>query len=96
MKARLTKAIRKRQVDNETTAGHPDHREQLDLSTPHPIPGPDKPAYHNLLAPNQWPSATHMPQFRPVFEEYMARMSRLSSSRAGLPSAPGKPLSLAL
>jgi isopenicillin N synthase-like dioxygenase len=77
-KAKLTSRP-KLQIDNETTAGHPDHREQLDLSTPHPIPGPDKPAYYNLLAPNQWPSAAHMPQFRPVFEEYMARMSRLSA-----------------
>jgi isopenicillin N synthase-like dioxygenase len=66
-------------VDNETTAGRPDHREQLDLSTPHPLPGPDEPAYHNLLAPNQWPSPAHLPRFRPVLEEYIARMSDLSA-----------------
>lgn len=65
-------------MDNETTAGRPDHREQLDLSTPHPLPGPDEPAYHNLLAPNQWPSPAHLPRFRPVLEAYMAAMSRLS------------------
>lgn len=38
------------QLDNETTALHTDHREQLDLSTPQPVPGPDAPLYHNLLA----------------------------------------------
>jgi isopenicillin N synthase-like dioxygenase len=65
-------------LDNETTAGHADHREQLDLSTPHPVPGPEEPLYHNLLAPNQWPSSTHLPEFRPVFEEYIARLSELS------------------
>ncbi|KAF2277899.1 Clavaminate synthase-like protein [Westerdykella ornata] len=66
-------------LDNETTAHNPDHREQLDLSTPHPLPGPDAPLYHNLLAPNQWPSPTHLPNFRPVFEDYMSRMSGIST-----------------
>lgn len=66
-------------LDNETTASNPDHREQLDLSTPHPIPGPDAPLYHNLLAPNQWPSTQHLPNFRPVYEEYMQHMSRIST-----------------
>ncbi|KAF2260247.1 Clavaminate synthase-like protein [Lojkania enalia] len=65
-------------LDNETTALNPDHREQLDLSTPHPEPGPDAPLYHNLLAPNQWPSTQYLPNFRPVFEEYISRMSELS------------------
>ncbi|KAF1832572.1 Clavaminate synthase-like protein [Decorospora gaudefroyi] len=66
-------------LDNETTAFNPDHREQLDLSTPHPIPGPDAPLYHNLLAPNQWPSPAHLPRFRPVYEEYIRRMSHIST-----------------
>ncbi|KAF2798973.1 Clavaminate synthase-like protein [Melanomma pulvis-pyrius CBS 109.77] len=66
-------------LDNETTAFNPDHREQLDLSTPHPIPGPEAPLYHNLLAPNQWPSQTHLPSFRPVYEDYMRRMSHIST-----------------
>ncbi|KAF2093478.1 Clavaminate synthase-like protein [Rhizodiscina lignyota] len=66
-------------LDNETTAHHADHREQLDLSTPHPIPEPDAPLYHNLLAPNQWPSPSRLPQFRPVFEDYMRRMSDIST-----------------
>lgn len=66
-------------VDNETTAFNPDHREQLDLSTPHPVPGPEAPLYHNLLAPNQWPSANHLPSFKPVYEDYMKRMSYIST-----------------
>ncbi|KAF2839243.1 Clavaminate synthase-like protein [Patellaria atrata CBS 101060] len=66
-------------IDNETTAHNPDHREQLDLSTPHPIPGPEAPIYHNLLAPNQWPSPSHLPSFRPAFEAYMTHMSRIST-----------------
>ncbi|KAF1943533.1 Clavaminate synthase-like protein [Clathrospora elynae] len=66
-------------LDNETTAFNPDHREQLDLSTPHPIPGPEAPLYHNLLAPNQWPSTQHLPNFRPVYEDYIRRMSHIST-----------------
>jgi isopenicillin N synthase-like dioxygenase len=66
-------------LDNETTALNTDHREQLDLSTPHPVPGPDAPLYHNLLAPNQWPSTQHLPNFRPVYEDYMQRMSHIST-----------------
>ncbi|KAF2751166.1 Clavaminate synthase-like protein [Sporormia fimetaria CBS 119925] len=66
-------------VDNETTAFNPDHREQLDLSTPHPVPGPEAPLYHNLLAPNQWPSSNHLPKFRPIYEDYMRRMSSIST-----------------
>ncbi|KAF2030520.1 Clavaminate synthase-like protein [Setomelanomma holmii] len=66
-------------LDNETTAFNPDHREQLDLSTPHAVPGSDAPLYHNLLAPNQWPSTQYLPDFRPVYEDYMRRMSHIST-----------------
>ncbi|KAK4242647.1 hypothetical protein C8A03DRAFT_29072 [Achaetomium macrosporum] len=62
----------------EVTAGEIDHREQIDLSTEHPLPGPDAPRYYNLLAPNQWPSPDVLPNFRPVFTEYMKRMSEIS------------------
>jgi isopenicillin N synthase-like dioxygenase len=62
----------------EVTAGAIDHREQIDLSTEHPAPGPDAPRYHNLLAPNQWPSPDVLPRFRPVFTEYMRRMGAIS------------------
>lgn len=66
------------QLDNEITAGSPDHREQLDLATPDKLPAPFSPAWENLWGPNQWPDPAHLPQFRPVMEEYMARMSSLS------------------
>ncbi|OJD35781.1 naringenin 3-dioxygenase [Diplodia corticola] len=66
-------------LDNETTAMHADHREQLDLSTPHDLPGPDAPLYYNMRAPNQWPSPQYLPRFRPVFEEYMRAMSGIST-----------------
>ncbi|KAL6708825.1 hypothetical protein ACN47E_002232 [Coniothyrium glycines] len=66
------------ELDAETTAFHTDHREQIDLSTPHAIPGPDAPLYHNMLAPNQWPSPEYLPSFRPVYEEYIQRMSKIS------------------
>jgi isopenicillin N synthase-like dioxygenase len=62
----------------EITAGAVDHREQIDLSTEHPVPSADAPRYHNLLAPNQWPSPSALPNFRPVFTEYMSRMGRVS------------------
>lgn len=62
----------------EVTAGAIDHREQIDLSTEHPLPGPDAPRYYNLRAPNQWPSPEVLPNFRPVFTEYMKRMGEIS------------------
>ncbi|KAB5578372.1 hypothetical protein GE09DRAFT_546975 [Coniochaeta sp. 2T2.1] len=62
----------------EVTAGAADHREQIDLSTPHPVPPPTAPRYHNLLAPNQWPSPSVLPRFRPTFEEYMSHMGSVS------------------
>ncbi|GAB7364732.1 hypothetical protein MBLNU230_g5531t1 [Neophaeotheca triangularis] len=66
-------------LGNEITAHAADWREQLDLSTPHPLPGPSAPLYHNLLAPNQWPNPTALPSFRPVFQDYMRRMSAIST-----------------
>ncbi|KAI1811767.1 hypothetical protein GGS20DRAFT_76725 [Poronia punctata] len=66
------------QLSAEITAGAIDHREQIDLSTEHPVPGPDAPLWDNLLAPNQWPSEEVLPNFRRVYTEYMARMGRIS------------------
>lgn len=65
-------------LDAEITAHSIDHREQIDLSTPHPIRRPDEPLYRNLLAPNLWPSPTHLPTFRPIFEDYIRRMGAVS------------------
>lgn len=62
----------------EITAFATDYREQIDLSTPHPLPAPSDPLYMNLLAPNQWPSPTYLPKFRPVIEEYIERMGDIS------------------
>jgi isopenicillin N synthase-like dioxygenase len=66
------------QLGNEITASQADWREQIDLSTPHPIPGPEAPTYHHLLAPNQWPKAELMPSFQSTYEEYMRQMSAVS------------------
>ncbi|KAF9875904.1 hypothetical protein CkaCkLH20_06836 [Colletotrichum karsti] len=66
------------QLSAEITAGKIDHREQIDLSTEHPVPGPRDPLYHNLLAPNQWPSEHALPGFRATFTDYMDRMGRIS------------------
>lgn len=62
----------------EITAGKVDHREQIDLSTEHPVPGPDAPRHHNLLAPNQWPSESALPGFRATYAEYMRLMAGVS------------------
>ena len=62
----------------EITAGKIDHREQIDLSTEHPVPGPDAPRHHNLLAPNQWPSESALPGFRATYAEYMRLMAGVS------------------
>ncbi|KAI0190981.1 hypothetical protein EV127DRAFT_429519 [Xylaria flabelliformis] len=66
------------QLSAEITAGAIDHREQIDLSTEHPVPGPDAPIWDNLLAPNQWPSESVLPNFRRVYADYMSRMGKIS------------------
>jgi isopenicillin N synthase-like dioxygenase len=65
----------------------------MDLSTPHEVPEPEAPTYHNLLAPNQWPKSEFMPSFRPTYEEYMRQMGEVSilftsliSESLGLPA----------
>ena len=60
------------------TAQAADWREQIDLSTPHPLPKDTDPIYHNLLSPNQWPKAELLPEFKPAYDEYIARMSDVS------------------
>lgn len=62
----------------EITAGAIDHREQIDLSTEHPLPEPGAPLHYNLLAPNQWPSPKVLPSFRSVFTDYMKKMGEIS------------------
>ncbi len=80
-------------LGNEITRFKTDWREQIDISTPHPVRKASDPLYHNLLAPNQWPDAQALPHFRPVYEEYIQRMGdvsmffiRLVAEAIGLPS----------
>lgn len=65
-------------LGNEITRFQIDWREQIDVSTPHPVRKPSDPLYHNLLAPNQWPDPQALPRFRPVYEEYIRRMGEVS------------------
>ncbi len=65
-------------LDAEITAHAVDHREQIDLSTPHPLRQPSEPLYINLRSPNQWPSVTHLPNFQSIFTNYMATMAEIS------------------
>jgi len=65
-------------LGNEMTAGAADWREQYDVSTPHPLPAPDAPIWHNLRAPNQWPPVEKVPNFQRVYEDYMSRMSKIA------------------
>jgi isopenicillin N synthase-like dioxygenase len=62
----------------EVTRFKIDWREQIDISTPHPVPGPDEPLYRNLLAPNLWPDPAALPRFQEVYEEYMEKMGAMS------------------
>ncbi|KAL7789952.1 hypothetical protein V8C37DRAFT_385651 [Trichoderma ceciliae] len=66
------------QLSAEITAGAIDHREQIDLSTEHALPGRDAPRYYNLLGPNQWPSEEIAPGFRSTFTEYMRQMGDIT------------------
>lgn len=65
-------------LNAETTAFATDHREQIDISTPHPIPTESDPLYYNLLAPTLWPNPAVIPRFRPVYEDYISRMGDIS------------------
>ena len=61
-----------------------DRREQIDLSTPHPLPTASDPLYYNLLSPNQWPDPDYLPLFRPIYESYIRQMSTLSTTFTSL------------
>jgi isopenicillin N synthase-like dioxygenase len=67
------------QLGAETTAHSTDYREQIDLSTDHAIRTPDQPLYRNLFSPTQWPSPAYLPNFRPVFSEYIKRMGDIAT-----------------
>jgi isopenicillin N synthase-like dioxygenase len=66
-------------VGAELTGGRTDHREQLDLSTEHPIRGLDlHPAYLRLDGPNQWLPDAVLPGFRDHLRDYFTRMAGLA------------------
>ncbi|KAE9368736.1 Clavaminate synthase-like protein [Stipitochalara longipes BDJ] len=65
-------------LDAEITAHTIDHREQIDLSTDHAIRTPSQPLYRNLFAPTQWPSSAYLPDFKPVYSEYITLMGEIS------------------
>ncbi|KAL9134234.1 MAG: hypothetical protein Q9175_004582 [Cornicularia normoerica] len=71
-------------LGNEITALKTDWREQIDLSTTHPLPTPTSPLYHNLLSPNQWPNPKYLPKFQSVFQTYISSMSKLSTQFTSL------------
>jgi len=65
-------------LDAEITAHTIDHREQIDLSTDHAVRTPDQPLYRNLFAPTQWPPPAYLPEFKPVYSEYITLMGKIS------------------
>lgn len=64
---------------NEVTALHTDWREQIDLATELPAPGPDEPIYKNIEGPNLWPDENHIPNFKPTVTMFIEKMTRLST-----------------
>ena len=71
-------------VGAELTGGLVDYREQLDLSTEHPVRGLDiEPAYLRLDGPNQWLAEEILPGFRAHMAEYFARMSAVADRAPG-------------
>ncbi|KAN0093693.1 putative isopenicillin N synthetase [Hyaloscypha variabilis] len=65
-------------LDAEITAHTIDHREQIDLSTDHAVRTESQPLYRNLFAPTQWPSPAYLPDFKPVYSEYITLMGEIS------------------
>ncbi|KAF2163767.1 hypothetical protein M409DRAFT_57250 [Zasmidium cellare ATCC 36951] len=65
-------------LGNEVTAFKQDWREQIDLGTPHRLREEREPLYYNLWGPNMWPNEKFLPDFRRVYEDYMAKMSEVS------------------
>ncbi|EGV61636.1 Clavaminate synthase-like protein [Yamadazyma tenuis ATCC 10573] len=64
---------------NEITSKHTDWREQVDLANELPAPGADEPIYRNIEGPNEWPDASHIPEFKPVVLNYISNMNRLAT-----------------
>lgn len=68
-------------VGAELTGGLPDLREQLDLSSEHPVRGLDlDPPYLRLDGPNQWLADDVLPGFRAHMGEYFQRMAAVADT----------------
>lgn len=68
-------------VGAELTGGRPDLREQLDLSTEHPVRGLDlDPPHLRLDGPNQWLAEDVLPGFRAHMAEYFRRMAAVADT----------------
>ena len=68
-------------VGAELTGGLPDLREQLDLSTEHPVRGLHlEPPYLRLDGPNQWLDEDLVPGFRTHMAEYFERMAAVADT----------------
>ena len=68
-------------IGAELTGGRPDLREQLDLSTEHPVRGLDlDPPYLRLDGPNQWLAEDVLPGFRDHMGEYFERMAAVADT----------------
>jgi len=65
-------------LGNEITRFATDWREQVDIGTELPAPGPDEPRYRNLVGPNIWPKEELLPGFKATFEQYMKEMAEMS------------------
>ncbi|CAK7894181.1 hypothetical protein CAAN1_09S03620 [[Candida] anglica] len=65
---------------NEITASQTDWREQIDLGTELPAPKEGEPIYKNIEGPNLWPDSQYAPHFKPVIQNYISKMSTLSTN----------------
>lgn len=65
---------------NEITAKKTDWREQIDLGTELPAPKEGDPIYKNIEGPNLWPDSKYAGDFRPIIEDYIQKMQKLSAT----------------
>ncbi|SCU86075.1 LAMI_0D00298g1_1 [Lachancea mirantina] len=66
-------------LGNEVTAKKADWREQIDLATELPAPGPGEPIYRQIEGPNLWPDPKYIPKFRPCVTQFINKMTLLST-----------------
>ena len=72
-------------VGAELTDNRVDYREQLDLSTEHPVyPRNSLPSYLCLDGPNQWLPETVLPGFRSVVEAFLAQLAGIADELMGI------------